>query len=396
MADSFTADLHFHSTFSDGSKSPKEIVDLIDFVGAYEALRTMCKLDHNTLLGTEEFVAEVENRLEDKRVIAGAELTTQGVLPHVGDYALHLPVFFYDDDGFDLVARTESEREEFFEHIADDYIPLLNRLVSANNHRYLNELSKKADEFFFEGKGIVSSDAIRESAERKVSKMISPDSVINASNSIVVVSQTDVADVINARGVKESPESICAKYFKREGPLYVPFSNSSGAVDVREVLRQMCDISEDSPVKVKKGLAHPSTYVRAIARKIREEEGKDPASFYHTDAEFAASAAVTCLIMKLALAGSIDFIEAHYPRNALTFSAVSGEDIARREEYLLNERMFAEEQTSYWQSIASKLRLGVSGGSDSHFREGTPVIGFGLGELSFPDMFVDFIFNRPF
>lgn len=62
-------DLHNHSTFSDGTCSPKELVDLAIASG----LKAIALTDHNSLGGIDDFIQVAKDRLE---VCPGCEFTT--------------------------------------------------------------------------------------------------------------------------------------------------------------------------------------------------------------------------------------------------------------------------------------------------------------------------------
>ncbi|WP_139905200.1 PHP domain-containing protein [Clostridium thermarum] len=80
------ADLHLHTTASDGKLSPKELVNLAHSVG----INIMAVTDHDTTSGVEEALAASEALPLD--VIPGIELSTQ----HKGE-TVHILGYFRDD-----------------------------------------------------------------------------------------------------------------------------------------------------------------------------------------------------------------------------------------------------------------------------------------------------------
>ena len=83
-------DLHTHSCYSDGSDSPKRIIELAASLGIAVALT-----DHNTTAGLEEFTLEAEAR--GVTAVAGVELSTRYCGKELHLLGLFLPREHYAD-----------------------------------------------------------------------------------------------------------------------------------------------------------------------------------------------------------------------------------------------------------------------------------------------------------
>ena len=64
-------DLHTHSKFSDGTDSPKEIIELAEKL----SLSAVALTDHNTVSGLAEFLREAEGK--QVNAVAGIEISTE-------------------------------------------------------------------------------------------------------------------------------------------------------------------------------------------------------------------------------------------------------------------------------------------------------------------------------
>ncbi len=96
-----TCDLHTHSTFSDGTKTPTEIVREAKELGLYAVALT----DHNTTSGLAEF-AEAGKKYNVKTV-CGVEFSTD-----YGEHELHIVALFIDEKDFGKVnLLTEQMRQ---------------------------------------------------------------------------------------------------------------------------------------------------------------------------------------------------------------------------------------------------------------------------------------------
>ena len=95
------ADFHLHSTASDGTSSPAELVALV----AKQGVRTMALTDHDTTAGVEEAVAA--GRRLDVRVIPGVEIRTD--LDDHGE--AHLLGYFASTESAALQSQLERYRE---------------------------------------------------------------------------------------------------------------------------------------------------------------------------------------------------------------------------------------------------------------------------------------------
>ena len=430
------ADLHLHTVFSDGFVFPNDLakkVSSLDSITLDEVLErsglsralgffagrgekekeksimrladrgvevakcisTVSVLDHNTVLGAEEFIASMENYAPEKRVIVGAELTALADFLATGTYPLHVIVYFYDDAGFDMLGREKPARDRFFRTIANDYLPLINRAARANNYRFTDRLRKRCNDFFFDGEEVVKEDELLRLAESRVCALISPDSVINLNNSTLTVFQTDIADYLSLTGIEGIGAEITQKYFTRESRLYVPLEKNEFTIEVDDLIAELDCISRSSEVKVKKGIAHPATYVRVIAKKLLQQCGQDTAGFYNKWVEDIGRKQVFNMVKGLAERGVIDFIESDYPRNYMQPPPISKEAGFRQYlKFIEEESAFVKRQRDFWRQAADDLGLMTSGGSDAHFRRGTPNLGYGFCDLDFDDSRVDKLFRE--
>ncbi|KXS45515.1 MAG: PHP domain-containing protein [Candidatus Frackibacter sp. T328-2] len=109
-------DLHLHTTASDGSFTPQELVVEAENKG----FKTIAITDHDTLAGVEPAIAQAkELGLE---VIAGIELTT-----YVGDKEVHILGYYVDYLDKDLLAKL-TELKEFRRRRGEKMVDKLNEL----------------------------------------------------------------------------------------------------------------------------------------------------------------------------------------------------------------------------------------------------------------------------
>lgn len=94
------ADLHIHSTASDGTLTPTEVVE----IAAQLSLRAVSLCDHDTVGGIEEAMAAGERR--GVEVVPGVEINTD-----VGPLEIHILGYFIDWRSDRLRAKLEELRE---------------------------------------------------------------------------------------------------------------------------------------------------------------------------------------------------------------------------------------------------------------------------------------------
>jgi hypothetical protein len=426
MMDLF-ADLHTHSSTSDGSAGPRELADfflsydhltiqdiLDDFsqelsflnmagqdtsgvlqraervLGVARNLKTIAKTDHNTLLGTEEMLDQLRSRdagNKGKRFVVGTEISATYELPYVGPYSLHLLAYFHDDDGFDMLARSEEQAREFMKALVGDYGSFLEDLLKGPNRRWLDVSRSHVNGFFQEKLAPITEDEMIDHAKAKLDSVCDPSSVINPSNSQPVLTHKDIAELLHRRGVGESADDVIAKYLTRQGILYTPFRPNMYTLTAEQLVPSMQAISGRSRVKVRIGWAHPVTHVRVIARAM---EGDD---FYGTRAEFEASRIVSEMISSYCMKGYIQFVEtdsSEYRHPAMD----TGEGSVLKYLDLLKKEQDFTARTKHC-AIETVQALGMrrSGGSDAHLQAHTPRLGDGFGQLAFPDSCVDELFR---
>ena len=98
-------DLHIHSTFSDGTLSPSELVDLAEETG----LSAVALTDHNTILGLKDFMKAGET--SSVSTIAGCEFTTEylGKEIHIVGLFLNEAVWEEVEDYFSQLLQSKRE-----------------------------------------------------------------------------------------------------------------------------------------------------------------------------------------------------------------------------------------------------------------------------------------------
>lgn len=431
-----TADLHFHSEISDGGETLEGLARLIgrlryseeedilrntdlsslrrllvsaggtdavealdsrvrDGVDVSRSIRTVCRLDHNTLLGTEEFIAAMEQYSPGTRVVVGAELTAIAELPYTGWRSFHVPVYFHDRNGFDIMARDPEARRAFFKNIADDYLGLLNRLTDANNFRYSETMRQRCNSHFFEGREMIASGTLQCIAKENIAGMINGGSVLNLENSTLAITQNELVESLMLLGIRENESEMFRNYFNRGAMLYVPMSPAENTMTVAELLSELGNISAGSKVKVKRGAGHPATYVRLIARAMLKSKGKNPEFFHKTAECYSAYRLYSAQVKSLADKGLLEFIEAAYPRYTLPAPGIAEKkNMMEYISFIRRETGFAGAQQQLWTGFAYENNLGISGGSDAHFNGASGALGCGFCDIALDDSEIDLLFSR--
>ena len=85
-------DLHTHSIYSDGTFTPKEIIEAAEAIG----LNAVALCDHNTVSGVPEFLESAKGK--KVKAVAGIEISTD-----YGETELHIVGLFIDPESFDTV-----------------------------------------------------------------------------------------------------------------------------------------------------------------------------------------------------------------------------------------------------------------------------------------------------
>ncbi|MBQ0000283.1 MAG: PHP domain-containing protein [Clostridiales bacterium] len=91
-------DLHCHSVFSDGRRTPEELIDL----ACAADLGAIALTDHNTMEGTERFLKSAEGRIQ---AVAGCEISTEAY-----GQELHLVGLFWNPEKVELVQQKLREQ----------------------------------------------------------------------------------------------------------------------------------------------------------------------------------------------------------------------------------------------------------------------------------------------
>jgi len=402
------ADIHWHSEgHSDGWKDIREIAAMFA-AEELSHIKTAAPTEHDNLLSLETFLETVKPLRPDLRVLAGAELTSACDLPVVGHYTLHTLVYFETEHGFDVAAFTPAQLDDFLGQVAEDYLPIMNRCVAAVNHKRLEMVRRKADDFFFEGRGVLTRDDIISAATQRLSRHVSADRMINLSNTAVAVNDTDVMQVVfqnmhHARpDVTAQTQGDLRPYFRRSGQCYSS-PDPDHAFRTEDLISELYEASMTSRIRARTGPAHPANYVRVIARALARAGGSCARHVYDAEHVANASRLMADMIRRDHDGKRYSFIEASIP--GFTFSPCSGPDDpdypvspidprkreGRSQAYAQAlDNFFTTLQRNYWQSFARTEHLGISGGSDAHFRADTSQ----LGSAGYPDSMVGSIFCR--
>ncbi len=108
-------DLHIHSTASDGSKSPAEIIGLgAEWADRYSAPVTMALTDHDTVSGIPEFLDEASKYPSRVHAIGGVEFSTYFQKENGIRQTIHMLGY-----GIDFTNEELRERLEEFRHSRD-------------------------------------------------------------------------------------------------------------------------------------------------------------------------------------------------------------------------------------------------------------------------------------
>ncbi len=99
------ADLHIHSTYSDGSLTPFEIVE----VSAELQLKVISITDHDTVSGVEETIEAAQGAIE---VIPAVEMSS-----NIGDLDIHILGYYVDYHDDDLLTYLESFKKHRIERV---------------------------------------------------------------------------------------------------------------------------------------------------------------------------------------------------------------------------------------------------------------------------------------
>ena len=103
MSDKF-CDLHTHSHYSDGTDSPKQIIERAEEIG----LNSVALTDHNCVDGLDEFISAAEGR--DIEAIPGIEISVD-----YSDRELHIVALYVSPEHFDevraLTRRPQEDKE---------------------------------------------------------------------------------------------------------------------------------------------------------------------------------------------------------------------------------------------------------------------------------------------
>lgn len=115
-------DLHIHTTASDGSNTPEEIVDIVK----KNKIKTFSITDHETVAGVKKLIGQAE-LLRELTFIPGIELTVQ----KSDSKKMHILGYDYDLDGSSISTITGQAEVYGIENM-DLYFYLLNKMFNLN------------------------------------------------------------------------------------------------------------------------------------------------------------------------------------------------------------------------------------------------------------------------
>ncbi len=115
-----TCDLHTHSVYSDGTNTPKEIIDLAIKAG----LSAVALCDHNTVDGNAEFLAYAKGK--DILAVSGIEVSTT----YCGK-ELHILGLFVPENSFDDIRK----KVEYYDGLKEKSNIELARLLNKGGYR---------------------------------------------------------------------------------------------------------------------------------------------------------------------------------------------------------------------------------------------------------------------
>lgn len=192
-----TVDLHTHSTFSDGTFTPKELVSY----GAKKGLSALALTDHDTLEGNDEAVFYGEKY--GIEIIRGIEISTE-----YESTELHIVGLFMDNEREELISALKGLRES-------------RKTRNIEMVQKLNEIGIN-----------INYDEIAESAKGDV------------------ITRAHIAKEVIKKGYASSNNEVFDRYIGRDKPAYVKRT----VLPWQDTLRLICE-SGGLPI-----LAHPLLY----------------------------------------------------------------------------------------------------------------------------------------
>ena len=127
-------DLHTHSLFSDGTYSPKELID----EAVSKGLSAIALTDHNTASGITEFLEAAKNK--PILAIAGTELSCEHVTSH-GAVDIHMLALFLPESSYALI---EERNADMMRRKKEAYLECERRLAKDGYIINYEELCKKS------------------------------------------------------------------------------------------------------------------------------------------------------------------------------------------------------------------------------------------------------------
>lgn len=189
------ADLHIHSTYSDGTLTPREIVSICE----ERRLRVIAIADHDTVDGVEETIDFAQGQID---VVPAIEMSS-----NIGSFDIHILGYYIDTHDDELLTYCESFRTHRMKRVK----------------RIINKLSKSGIRLEFEQ--------------------------IKATASSCSLGRPHIAEVLVENGHARSINDAFNKYLGFNAPYYEPKKAVKSQVVIRKIVK-----SNGIPV-----IAHPGT-----------------------------------------------------------------------------------------------------------------------------------------
>ena len=220
-------DLHTHSIYSDGTFTPKEIIEAAEAIG----LNAVALCDHNTVSGVPEFLESAKGK--KVKAVAGIEISTD-----YGETELHIVGLFIDPERFDTVeafVRPMVQRKE------DSNRLVIEKLRAGGYDIDFNEIKSKTPDGKFNRAHIateLTAKGYTKSVNEAFSTLLAKDSVYYVANKrIPTFEAIEFLKSINAVAVIAHP---FLDLNEEELEIFLPEAKKHG-LDAMEVLYSTYD-----------------------------------------------------------------------------------------------------------------------------------------------------------
>ncbi|MBQ5838111.1 MAG: PHP domain-containing protein [Clostridia bacterium] len=220
-------DLHTHSIYSDGTFTPKEIIEAAEAIG----LNAVALCDHNTVSGVPEFLESAKGK--KVKAVAGIEISTD-----YGETELHIVGLFIDPESFDTVeafVRPMVQRKE------DSNRLVIEKLRAGGYDIDFNEIKSKTPDGKFNRAHIateLTAKGYTKSVNEAFSTLLAEDSVYYVANKrIPTFEAIEFLKSINAVAVIAHP---FLDLNEEELEIFLPEAKKHG-LDAMEVLYSTYD-----------------------------------------------------------------------------------------------------------------------------------------------------------